>query len=282
MLAAFVRHPTQLEAAMEADRQLKLADLFSTALSVRQSADSWAQVIRTLAEERCRATSPSTVLLHRWGGRAWGGMGLAVALVVTFGLVFSQSPAIRAGISPARVFVQQDNLGVPERGSTGTYSRGGQPSVRRNTMDDTDPSAENDGQNTNTATQTDKNTTSDPASANAKRPSAADPNRSGGGAAGTSDAHSAMPPSIDGSNAAKRDGQGLTATGGQSDSASAAPNPTANSASGASGQGKRSTSVPPWTSASWGEDRQRALEQINSRPEYDAYRDLIRGYFERR
>src|SRR5688500_16527219 len=77
--------PSDVDAATEADRQLGLADLLATALAVRDSADSdpWAGAVLATADVRCGTLSPSTVVLHRLGGRAWAGVGLAASLVIT-------------------------------------------------------------------------------------------------------------------------------------------------------------------------------------------------------
>ncbi len=80
------RRPSRLDAAMEADRQLDLADLLGTAISAgggRTSNDPWQRTVVALAEARCRRHKPSEVLLNRFGARAWGGIGLAAALVFT-------------------------------------------------------------------------------------------------------------------------------------------------------------------------------------------------------
>jgi hypothetical protein len=266
---------------MEADRQLKLADLLSTAISVRNSADNWAQVILTLAEHCSRSLSPNTVLLNRWGGRAWGGTALALALVVTLGVLSGQSGSTRAGTSAASIFASRDDLGVPEAGTTAASSDA-HPPVRQNTNDDNDPSAENGGRQTKDTTETDKGSASDPASANPRQPTAADPNRSGAGAAGTSDAHSPVPRPVDAATSSKREGQGSAAAGGQSDKTSAGGNASSGNASGVSGRTKPAVNAPPWLSPAWADDRERALNHSASRPEYEAYRDFIRGYFEAR
>jgi hypothetical protein len=80
-----VRGPRMIDAAVEADRQLQLADLLATALAVRGSEDPFAHAVVAVAEQRCRALSPDAIMLHRLGSRAWGGIGLAAALVVTLG-----------------------------------------------------------------------------------------------------------------------------------------------------------------------------------------------------
>ncbi len=92
------RRPDALAAAAEADRQLGTADLLGTAWAMRRASpdedarpDAWRRSVLALAAARCGAVSPSAVLLRRFGGRAWGGIALAVALVVTLAS-FSSGP----------------------------------------------------------------------------------------------------------------------------------------------------------------------------------------------
>src|SRR5213080_2065274 len=65
--------PSAMDAAAEADRQLELADLLGSALcSLRYAGDPWHGAVVAVAEQRCAALSPSSVVLHRLGARAWG------------------------------------------------------------------------------------------------------------------------------------------------------------------------------------------------------------------
>src|SRR5207247_1177225 len=86
------RRPRLIDAAMTADRQLQLADLLATALAVGSDVDPWARAVVAVADQRCRSLSPDAVVLRRFGGRAWGGIGLATALVLTIGAL-SSAPA---------------------------------------------------------------------------------------------------------------------------------------------------------------------------------------------
>lgn len=99
LLWGSLRRPGALEAATEADRQLRLADLLGTALALRRqpaSADPWAASVLATAEARCRGLSPSSVILHRLGARAWGGIGLATALVLAVSFLGSSPADTRA------------------------------------------------------------------------------------------------------------------------------------------------------------------------------------------
>jgi hypothetical protein len=78
--------PQRMQAATEADRQLRLADLLGSALAVPDTAD-WADLIRSQADAVCRRLSPSDVVLSRLGVRVWGGAGLASALLCALALL---------------------------------------------------------------------------------------------------------------------------------------------------------------------------------------------------
>jgi hypothetical protein len=84
-----VKRPTRLAAAGEADRQLGLQDLLATAMFIIRAndGDAWGTTVATMADARCERLSPSTLVLNRLGARAWGGIGLALALVATLGVM---------------------------------------------------------------------------------------------------------------------------------------------------------------------------------------------------
>src|SRR3954470_5616294 len=104
VIRALLRRPTILDAAAEADRQLRLADLLGTAIAVRTSpresdrdaaAIPWLRSVIAVADDACRRHSPRDVILHRLNARAWSGIGLSAALVVAAAALVSESP--RAG-----------------------------------------------------------------------------------------------------------------------------------------------------------------------------------------
>jgi hypothetical protein len=68
--------------AVEADTQLNLADLLATALAVRDDRDPWARLVVASAERRAATIGGSEIILHRLGGRAWGGIGLVTATAI--------------------------------------------------------------------------------------------------------------------------------------------------------------------------------------------------------
>src|SRR5207248_4283620 len=105
-MGALLRRPSIIDAAVEADRQLDLADLLATAwqLEKTQNCESFETAVLLLANERAANLQPRSVVLHRLGLRAWSGIGLAGALVLTVA-IFSANPIdSEASSSP---FLQQ-------------------------------------------------------------------------------------------------------------------------------------------------------------------------------
>jgi hypothetical protein len=96
LLWGLAQRPEIADAALAADRQLQLADLLATALSLVSNQDPWARAVVATAEQRCRTLSADAIVVGRLGGRAWGGIGLAAALVMTVGALSAlpgESPA---------------------------------------------------------------------------------------------------------------------------------------------------------------------------------------------
>jgi hypothetical protein len=95
----FIRRPKLIEAAEEADRQFNLSDLLSSALLSRGE-DAWSRAVASMADQRCRSLNSNEVVLRRLGARAWGGIGLSIALVLSVGVmsnVMMQEPTSARG-----------------------------------------------------------------------------------------------------------------------------------------------------------------------------------------
>jgi hypothetical protein len=265
---------------MEADRQLGWADLLSSAMMVRSMApsDPWAAAVRAEADARCRGVSPSTVVLHRLGARAWGGIGLAAALVLAMGIV----PTF---VAPAMADQQQNAprnpLDAIAEGPQAQPSRGGMVAHRTHTQEEPedDRASRMNGvdQPPPTAGQRDSS-----ADADSQRPNdATDPNGLGTGASQSKSTNSAN------HLAAASGTQAHSPTGGTHAAAgsgqASAQLPTGNDASGQSaGRSEATQSVPPWTTSHWAGDSQRANAAVDSGRIPDSYRDVIRSYFESR
>lgn len=277
-LWGILTRPNTLAAAMEADRQLQWADLLSSAwmVATRHPHDPYAAAVMRAADARCRAASPSSVLLNRLGARAWGGIGLAAALVVVLGLLPSVAISTRAGeraASPGALAAlthqetpsQASSLAQPRRTAReqdpeelgGTHVNGveqppPQPRVANGVQD---PPPENHlterestGQGSGTSRSPDH-----PDGQPFQTPDA-------------TDAHEATQSARPAGGVGRTSGSGVRPrAAGESAGLSA----------------KSSQPPPPWRASGWPDDVRHALGAVESGRVPDAYRDMIRGYFER-
>jgi hypothetical protein len=269
--------PTKLAAAMEADRQLKLHDLLGTALLLKQtsSRSEIEQTVLSQADIRSSQFSPSAVVLHRLGARGWGGIGLAVALVIGLSLMGPDSSraAARASLTPR----SWQDVELDNQNSNATHLLQ-TPDMRRPKVDtgtdDTDPLKSN-MPDSNPSTVAAEHTTEAPPS----DPGVATEGTGGGAGQSTakSDPGKSEDPTASGSSKNGTPGNETAGGGGTSiDNGSAA---------GKSGHtaapGKAHKPAPVWQSQSWPADQESARSAIRSGQIPDAYRDLVRDYFER-
>ena len=85
---AFYRWPTRQWAVAEVDRQLGFDDLLTSAMLCDPSVeDDFLNTVRALADTKCSQFSSSDVALWRLSGRAWSGIGLAVSIAITLGVI---------------------------------------------------------------------------------------------------------------------------------------------------------------------------------------------------
>jgi hypothetical protein len=276
-----------MEAAAEADRQLGLADLLGTAVMIRrrQTPQPWDEAVMVCADKRCRGLSVSSVLLQRWGARAWGGVALSTCLVVVLSLILTQPAPSQAGTSIvadpfAMAGREASGAAVPRpSGRTVVFDAAGRPPPLRGqqTEDRGDGSSER-----NVASKS----AIDSGSA-AGTPGGANADPAGGGgsksAVGTG-ARSSLPQGSDaaGAKSAGSQDHGRSAAAGGAADAGAGQSGVAAGQTAAAGASGRVAAAPSWNSDGWPRDQQERLdEQLRSRAEYEAYRDLIRAYFER-
>ena len=258
-LAGVMRRPTLFDAAAEADRQLALADLLATALSARDASDPWQQTIVALAGERCRTLAPSSVIAHRLGARAWGGIGLSAALVLTVGALSLPASSRQASA-----------IGTAREGN-----RADAPITNENLLSPplSTPSARDHRRIEESSPQQDGTATPFEQTRSDIR----------GAAPGEGTSPSAMrqrmtnadqPASADGS-----EGSGSTTAAGGNRADLKTADATDNHA-GLSTAAQRSTEPSaPWRSVSWPRDRENAQDDLRDRRVPDSARDVVIEYF---
>ena len=301
-----LRRPGVMSAAMEADRQLRLADLLGTAWLIRDggggggqttaATDPWSRTVLAMAEARCREVSPSAVVLHRLGARAWGGVGLASALVLTLGALSTRPQIVRAErpaeaarlpiptlppMPPAPPETADDSHGSPRRpGSPGPQEAvepdpGEAERVRTETGDGPEsPARTANAAGSGAAGEENAGDGAGRGEDAVPRPGAeTDP---GGASLPTESSRTTDPAAADA--AATAGGSGRRNPGAADQAAARAG---ATTSADADPQRDRS-SATPWHGPDWAGDVRRAHEAIDAGRVPDAYRDLIRGYFEPR
>ena len=291
-----LRRPGPLEAAMEADRQLRLADLLGTALALRargEAADPWGASVLATAEARCRDLSPSSVVLHRLGGRAWGGIGLATALVLAVTLLAGSPADTRAGRSagPAGSPGDSGAPGVlserPDRPLIATDATPARRPVPQGAGTDAGPDrGASTGAEVVEATQGSNVPDARSDDSAARRTSAGD------GSAGTSGSGSStdrrkptLPPQPPGATAGTGDGNRSAppkAGVGRASDPSASPavaDAAAGSTAGAAPAAAPAT--PVWNAPGFDSGARRAREALEAGRVPAAYRDIVRKYFDR-
>jgi hypothetical protein len=118
VLWGVLRRPAMLWTALEADRQLRLQELLSTAWALRGSNDPWAATVLALAGARVTRLRPRQVVLHRLGARSWG--GIAALLLLNAAVLFLYAePASTLASRAEAPFVDPTNLSALAEGARG-------------------------------------------------------------------------------------------------------------------------------------------------------------------
>ena len=270
-----LRRPRVLDAAVEADRQLGLADLLATAwLTARAGAaheDPFAKAVLAHAELRAATLSASSVVLNRLGGRAWTGVGLAAALSITLALLAANPLASQAESqrqakqNTATARLPSDASQLSARAADGVRATPIAP-------DFTDP--EEGG--FNPARNTTQVTSDAKSSADASQ--TADPSGSGGGA-GTSRSNPTTPLPDTASAARNVATEGSKSSGGGATTSS--PLSGNDSSATSSGGNTAKPTAPPWTTGAWPAARSAADNAVRSGVVPARYHDLVRSYFDR-
>jgi hypothetical protein len=253
-----IRRPTRLDAAMEFDRQLNLHDLLSTALL--SPADDFGGAVRAMANAACRKHSSSDVVLNKLGRRAWGGVGLAWAMVIVVSLLATQSNSSQAEQTGA------NSPASPRLADGSRRTMGGRnPTVGGQEATSDDHSRIDQATNDSGPAK--------PSNGNARKSSSTD---GGGEHASQATSANAQLPTSNANYAATGLSQGDKGVGDGGTTSIDLP-------AGRSGQGSASGTsnhpAPPWSSDHWPADRAAALQDVQAGRVPDAYRDLVRDYF---
>jgi hypothetical protein len=276
LIAAALRGPRIIDAAVEADRQLDLADLLATAwhLEQRASSDEFEQTVLLLAEQQASALRPASVILNRLGMRAWGGIGLAGALVLTVAILSANPLDTQAAFSPLPQASANKNK-PDQRQSSKTSQNASTPRPTAigpdhpRGQDDPLPSA---GKTTEIANKT-------PAGQNSGS-QMSNPNGTGTGAGQSQTSSNNKTPDPTGTNASRTNNTGPAASG-VGASTKTANTTSGNNTSTAAGASDKSSPIPAWQSDSWPQSRDAANAAITNGQIPAAYHDLVREYFKR-
>jgi hypothetical protein len=279
------RRPRAITAAIAVDDQLRLSDLMSSSYWVRaaakRQADPWSAALLALADAKSADISSSGIQFGTWPARRWGSLALFLALeaVVAIGLPprvgRSNAPMVQA-IDGSNPLLAPPTVAAVSAPLSPVSIRS---QVRPPATDDT--SAEKTDLQVSIPRSADKSDTSSAAKPNTERASASDPDGSGAGAGGTlTPAHTAIP-LADRATHSTGTGSGSVATGGQADLSAGPSSAGAIAKAGVSGSENKTGPVPPWESATWGNDQEKALSAARGKPAYGPYQDLIREYFAR-
>jgi hypothetical protein len=288
LLWSLTRRPTRLRAAVEADRQLGLSDLLATAVMVgtrpRESdrdadAAPWLRTVLAAADESCRRHAPAEVILRRLGGRAWGGIALAAALVMTLAALTAQEPAARASATvAARPAPGGGAKFDPAPAAQRTVAGARTPD--RSRSPGTGPESESERAPTGTESARVGSATSS-ASNPGKAPGSPGDAGTGAGAGRARTPSSGeqtmrpAPPS-----ASRQPGDGAAGSGAGQSATRPAPGDTV-TAGTVTPDGSRAPGRAPWESPEWSGNASRARDAVESQQVPDSRRELIRAYFER-
>jgi hypothetical protein len=271
---AIYRKPSRLDAAVEADRQLNLADLIATAflLGEKDPSEPFLGAVILLAEQKAAALSPSSVILNRLGARAWGGIGLAMALVITIGLMSANPVESEASagdaLSPHRLLTSRLKPQTPEIKAGGSTDTASSAMPRKNGDNDERPLDPHQ----NTKIEMVRN--SNPAR---EGNSVTNPDGTGGGAGRTNVQPKTNDPlPANATNSRTSNGTGTTSSG----TGLSGEGPARQGASGHSaGDTGHHPSVPPWQSADWPKARDGAMQALQSGQVPAGYEEMVREYF---
>jgi len=282
-----ISRPTLFQAALEIDRQTDAAELFSSALLAVERSDLssnvWARAVIATAEQHCYAASMGDIRLRRYGGREWGGISLAIALVFTLVLLGPAPVQSRDQDTTiaARSKSKNDDASNPDQAKF-ISSSDNRPIVLPD-PDDLSPNSSGNTQTTIADPAQGKPGDVNPSDAQSSIASS-EAGKSGGKATTHSPPNSAKSPLSEHATAsAKPPSDNATATAegaGSSSPSEKSAKDSPNTAMLTAGGSNPPTPPPaPWKSANWPAQIDRAQKAIDGGRVPAAYRDLVRDYF---
>ncbi|HVT89837.1 MAG TPA: hypothetical protein VHD56_13365 [Tepidisphaeraceae bacterium] len=273
IIFGLTRKPTLLQTAMMADQQLGLHDLLSSTLRKQSWGDEgFRRIVFAQAEVLCSARSPNELIVQRLGGRAWGGIGIASALVMTLAMMSSQPgmTAARDVTIPAHSADQTNEL-AGKKTEQRAESQLAQSAVRQNRPLKPADLGLDEGSG-------DRWSSEQSSSKSARRSGQADDGA--GPAAGRSTDAQTSPLDFVGRPGEPAQGVGGTtlfnAGHGMSSQATAGINADPIIGTGQS----KAISASPWNTAGWSNDPSQAGRKVELGEIPESYRDLIRDYFD--
>jgi hypothetical protein len=275
-IAALLRRPRMIEAAVQADRQLKLADLLATAWQLERNPqrESFEEAVLLVANGKASQLQPRLVLLHRLGMRAWSGIGLAGALVLTVAILTANPIDTEAASSPFGPQKATNKSQQDQKASRANSDVAFAP--RPAAISPDHPGGEDDplpgaGKTTDSATNAARGQNTDVQASN--------PNGAGAGAGKSAPTPDKANPFASGTNSSRTNTAGKAASGvGNSSEKGNAGN---GNSSASVGNSSKSSIAPAWQSDSWPAAQQAADAAISSGQVPPAYHDLVREYFKR-
>jgi hypothetical protein len=259
-----------LAAAMEADRQLGLKDLLSTAFQIsRQSDEAWRRCVLALADERAKELSASQIAVKFFGARSWTVLVLGIALSATLSL-FSSTREHAIASSVSDIGPQRTN---PElKSAAGEVSRPPGQS----------PGDADSGRSFSGEVRTSDSANSDGGGKSQDGKSITSRTTGTAGGLGTTPVtvrDNGAVPSSDGA-ASVASGSGETASG--VGKTSPQPIGAGESNGGIAAPGGASAHAPaaPWESDQWSAAQASAIKSIQTKQIDPTYADLVRDYFQ--
>jgi len=258
-----LRRPNRLDAVMEADRQLNLQDLLSSALLA--PTDDFGSAVRVMARRACAKHSPGEIVLHRLGVRAWGGIGLAWAMVVVVSLLAGNGTDTRANIAGKPALARTSSESTPITSHADSHRDTGGSEAASDDFSHVgtpqDSSATNACSNDRHGQPTPVDATGQESSQTNASSAARTPTAGSGDASDSS-----------------QTGATVNGTGGHA-SVNRAPGDGSASSNGTVTSPSAHVQPAPWMTDHWPADRDAALQAVQSGQVPPAYQDLVHDYF---